>query len=75
MEDTLIMNRDIAKKLLKKVNEVKIYTDYYRIPIDELARKLQVYADTTGKLDLKDFTTCYNGYCRFRKHDKIVFYK
>ena len=69
------MNRDIAKKLLKKVKEVMIYTKYYSIPLDELAKRLEVYVDTTGKLDLKDFTTAYNGYSRFRKHNKIVFYK
>lgn len=75
MEDILIMNRDIAKKLLKKVKEVMIYTNYYNIPIGELNNKLQVYVDTTGKLDLKDFNTAYNGYSRFRKHNTIVFYK
>jgi hypothetical protein len=75
MENILVFNRDIAKKLIKKVKEVRIYTDFYRMPIDELERKLQIYIDTYPALDLNRYNAIYNGYNRLKKHTGIVFYK
>lgn len=69
------MSTDLAKKLIKSVKETKIYTDFYHIPVDELERKLQIYIDTRGTLDLNQFYSYYNGYNRIKRHNAIVFYK